>query len=51
MESLKSSRLSLENRLIINNEIIAARYPEILRKGGSTNGKIIINFNEGFTLL
>ena len=34
----------------MNNEIIAARYPEMLRKGGSTNGKIIINFNEDFTL-
>ena len=45
---LRLIKLSSEKNLRINNEIIAAKYPEILRNGGSINGSAIIIFNEGF---
>ena len=33
----------------INNDINEARYPEIFKKGGRTNGRMIINLNDFFT--
>ena len=42
-------KLSLEKNLKINNEIIAAKYPDIFRNGGSINGRAIKIFKEGFT--
>ena len=46
---LRLFKLSLEKILKINNEIIAAKYPEIFRNGGSINGRAINIFKEGFT--
>ena len=48
---LRLIKLSLEKNLRINNEIIAAKYPEILRNGGSISGSAIIIFREGFIFL
>ena len=39
---------SLEKKFNINNEIVAARYPEIFKKGGNIRGRAIKIFNEGF---
>ena len=39
---------SLEKKFKINNEINAAKYPEIFKNGGSINGRTIIILNEGF---
>ena len=39
---------SLEKKLKINNEIIAAKQPEIFKNGGSIRGRAMIIFKEGF---
>ena len=44
-------KLSLEKNFRINNDMRAAKYPEIFKKGGSINGSAIIIFDEGFTFL
>ena len=38
----------IEKKLSINKEIIAAKYPEIFKNGGSIKGRAIIIFREGF---
>ena len=40
--------LSLVKKLEMKIDIIAARYPEIFRNGGSIKGRTRIIFNEGF---
>ena len=38
------------NKFIINNDITEAKYPEIFKKGGRTNGRMIMSLNDFFTL-